>query len=244
MNLAGFRQDVPQNTYFPQTSTEPDFDEVVNGLYGYTTNVGTKQQLIDVGEQRIAVGDEVLSAYWVKADPSQPVSMRLTSAFHSGWDCGDPTAVSYGSFAYWFPKGRTSANDDRYILGGAIQDIQRMLPRVYVDPKNPPPDPNSPAAGSFDPGTQQFGFHIELEFSDEALLGPLDIEPSCSPASNCGHRMRFWPLKDASGSVVANTWIVTVDMHRPATPGRPQDFFSNYDYNDETYVVQNMMPAP
>jgi len=56
--------------------------------------------------------------------------------------------------------------------------------------------------------------------------------------------MRFWPLKDAGGSVVANTWIVTVDMHRSATPGRPQDFFSNYDYNDETYVVQNMMPAP
>ena len=56
--------------------------------------------------------------------------------------------------------------------------------------------------------------------------------------------MRFYPLKDASGSVLANTWIVTVDMHRPATAGRPQDFFSNYDYNDETYVVQNMKPAP
>jgi len=31
-------------------------------------------------------------------------------------------------------------------------------------------------------------------------------------------------------------------MHQSAAPGVP--FFSNYDYNDETYVVQNMMPAP
>ncbi|HEY1904435.1 MAG TPA: hypothetical protein VGG91_00250, partial [Myxococcaceae bacterium] len=123
-------------------------------------------------------------------------------------------------------------------------DIQRVVPRVFSDPKNPPPDPNAPAAGSFDPGTQQFGFHIELEFSDESLLGPLDIEPGCQPVAACGHRMRFWPLKDGSGAVVANTWIVSVDMHRPATAGRPQDFFSNYDYNDETYLLQNMMPAP
>ena len=237
MNLAGFRQAVPQNTNFPAVSNEPDFPEVVNGLYGYSTVVGTKQQLIDAGEQRIAVGDEVLSAYWVKADASQPVSMRLMSAWHSGWDCGDPTAVSYGSFAFWFPKGRTSTNDDRYILGGAKEDIQRVLPRQFENPANP-------AAATFDPGSTVFGFHIELEFSDESLLGPLDIEPGCQPVSACGHRMRFWPVKDSSGALVQNAWIVTVDMHRPATPGRPQDFFANYDYNDETYLIRNMMPAP
>jgi hypothetical protein len=236
-NLAGFRQDIPQNSFFPQTSTEPDLDEVVNGLYGYATVVGTKQQLFDMGEQRIAVGDEVLSSYWVKADGSQPVSMRLLSAWHSGWDCGDPSAVSFGSFAYWFPKGRTSANDDRYILGGAKEDIQRVLPRGYESPA-------TQAANTFDPGSTVFGFHIELEFSDESLLGPLDIEPECQPVAACGHRIRFWPLKDASGSVRANTWIVSIDMHRPATPTDPKAFFSNYDYNDETYLVQNMKPAP
>src|SRR5262249_52573337 len=237
MNLAGFRQAVPQNTNFPAVSNEPDFPEVVNGLYGYSTVVGTKQQLFDVGEQRIAVGDEVLSAYWVKADASQPVSMRLMSAWHSGWDCGDPTAVSYGSFASWFPKGRTSSNDDRYILGGAKEDIQRVLPRQFENPANP-------GAATFDPGSTVFGFHIELEFSDESFLGALDIEPGCQPVSACGHRMRFWPVKDSSGALVPNAWIVTVHMHRPATPGRPQDFFTNFDYNDETYLVRNMMPAP
>lgn len=237
MNLAGFRQAVPQNTYFPAISNEPDHPEVVNALFGYTTVIGTKQQLIDVGEQRIAIGDEVLSAYWIKADPSQPVSVRLIGAWTKGWDCGDPTAVSYGNFAYWFPKGRTSANDDRYILGGAKEDIQRVLPRQFENPANP-------AAATFDPGSTVFGFHIDLEFSDESLLGPLDIAPWCQPVSACGHRMRFYPLKDSSGAVVPNAWIIGVDKHRAATPGRPQDFFANYDYNDETYLVRNMMPAP
>jgi hypothetical protein len=234
--LAGFRQDVPQNTYFPQTSTEPDLDEVVNSVYGYGTVVGTKQQLIDVGEDRVPVGDEVISSYWVKADSTRPVTARLMSAFHSGWDCGNPTDVSYGSWAYWFPKGRTSNNDDSLILNGAKDDIQRMLPQNY--------DGNGPAAGSFDPTDKQFGFHIEAEFSDESLLGPLDIVPNCTAQQGCGHRMRFWPLKDASGTVVPNAWIVSVDMHRPATPGHPENFFSNYDYNDETYLFENVMPAP
>jgi hypothetical protein len=236
-SLAGFWQDVPQNTFFPGTSTEPDLDEVVNGLYGYSTNVGTKQQLIDAGGYRVAVGDEVLSSYWVKADPSRPVAVRLMSAFHSGWDCADKTAMSYGSFAWWFPKGRTSKSDDHYILGGAVDDIQRVLPRQYENQANP-------AAGSFDPGSQQFGWHIELEFSDESLLGPLDIEPWCQPGQVCGHHMRFWPVKDASGAGVPNAWIISIDMHRPALPGHPEDFYENYDYNDETYLVENMMPAP
>jgi len=238
ISLAGFRQAVPQNTFFPRTSDEPNLDEVVNGLYGYSTVVGTKQQLFDAGEQRIPVGDEVLSAYWIKADSSRPVTMRLMSAFHSGWDCSDPNAVSYGSFAFWFPKGRTSAADDKYILGGAKEDVQRVLPRQYENPANP-------AAGSFDPGAQAFGFHIELEFSDESLLDPaLDIEPGCQPVQDCGHRMRFWRVKDASGALVPNAWLVSVDMHRAAAPGHPEYFFSNYDYNDETYLVENMKPAP
>ena len=236
MTLAGFRQDIPQNTDFPRTDTEPNLDEVVNGLFGYATVVGTKQDLITAGEQRIAVGDEVLSAYWVKADPSQKVTMRLMSAWHSGWDCAQPSAQSGGSWAFWYPKGGwTSKADDHYIVGGAKEDIQRVLPRRYENPAEP-------AESSFEPGTTPFGFHIEQEFSDEALVGPLDIEPGCTGV--CGHRMRFWPVKDASGAVVPNTWIVSLDMHRAATAGRPQDFFANYDYNDETYLVRNMMPAP
>ncbi len=234
--LAGFRQDVPQNTLFPGTSTEPDLDEIINDIYGYTTVVGTKQQLIDIGEQLLPVGDEVISAYWVKADPSRPVTARLLNAFHSGQDCGDPKALSYGSFAFWFPKGRTGPNDDSFILDGSKKDIQRFLPRNFNE--------NGTAAGTFDPKDKQFGFHIEAEFSDVTLLSPLDIDPNCKQGQVCGHRMRFWPLKDAGGNLIPNSWIVSVDMHRSATQGRPQDYFSNYDYNDETYLFENMMPAP
>ena len=99
---------------------------------------------------------------------------------------------------------------------------------------------SQPASGTFDPGAQQFGFHIELEFSDWTLA---EQEPWCVAAGRtCGHRMRFFPVKDPSGAAVANSWLVTVDMHQAASPGVP--FFANYDYNDETYLVQNIMPAP
>jgi len=240
MALAGFRQDIPQNSAFPGVSTEPDLDEMVNGVYGYSTVVGTKQQLINGGGEIVAVGDEGLSAYWVKADSSQPVTMQLLSAFHSGWDCGDARAVSYGSFAWWFPKGRTSKADDHYILGGAKEDIQRLLPRSYKDTPQPQTDPGQPATASFDPAAQQFGFHIELEFSDPTMA---EQEPWCITDNRpCGHRMRFWPVKDAAGGTVPNSWLVAVDMHQAASPGVP--FFANYDFNDEVYLVRNMTPAP
>ena len=227
MNLAGFRQTIPQSP------NEPDFDEVVNGLYGYTTVVGTPDQLKAAGGEIAAVGDEVLSSYWVKADASQPVGMQLVSAWHSGWDCSNPNDKSYGSSAFWFPKGRTSPNDDRFILAGTEEDIQRLLPRRQKDL-------TQQATGSFDPGTQQFGFHIELEFSDPSMA---EQEPWCVTAGRlCGHRMRFWPVKDATGAVVPNTWLISLDMHQAASPGVA--FFANYDYNDETYLVRNIMPAP
>jgi len=228
VNLAGFRQTIPQ---FPN---EPQLDQVVNGLYGFTTVVGDPTQLKNAGGEVSTVGDEVLSAYWVKADATQPVSMQLVSAWHSGWTCGTPSDKSYGSSAYWFPKG-DPAKPGKFILAGAIEDIQRLLPR-YMDPdKNP-----GLAIGHFDPGSQQFGFHIELEFSDWTMA---EQEPWCVQAGRvCGHRMRFWPVKDENGSVVANTWLISLDMHQAASPGVA--FFANYDYNDETYIVRNIMPAP
>ena len=230
--LGGFRQDIPQNSNFPGTDTEPNLDEIVNGAFGYSTDVGNKQELGVAQGERVAVGDEVLSSYWVRADPSQPVTMQLLAAFHSGWDCGNPNAVSYGSSAYWFPKGRTSSNDDRFVLSGAIEDIQRFLPRRM--------DHTQPAAGTFDPGSQQFGFHIELEFSDETMA---EQEPWCVQDNRlCGHRMRFWPAKDGSGGVLPNTWLVALDMHQAASPGVP--FFANYDFNDEVYLIRNITPAP
>ncbi|HZX40503.1 MAG TPA: hypothetical protein VFE93_01615, partial [Myxococcaceae bacterium] len=204
---------------------EPTLYEVVNDLYGFGTVLTAPGQNLNNGGLRTAVGDEVLSAYWVKADPARPVSVRLMSAWHSGADCSDPRALSYGSFISWFAKGSTA---DKYILGGAQQDIQRLLPRDYDVP-------TKPAASTFDPGTQVFGWHIEHEFSDDTLALQ---EPWCMTGQVCGHRVRFWPVKDASGGTVANTWIISVDMHQD------DPFFANYDFNDETYLVENIKPAP
>src|SRR4029079_17354200 len=118
---------------------------------------------------------------------------QCVTRWHGGCDGSNPSDKSYGSSAYWFPKGRTGPNQDSFILAATEPDIQRLLPRRMSNV-------NEPATGTFDPGAQQFGFHIELEFSDPTMA---EQEPWCITAGRlCGHRMRFWPVKDASGGVV------------------------------------------
>jgi hypothetical protein len=97
-----------------------------------------------------------------------------------------------------------------------------------------------PATGSFDPGTNQFGFHIELEFSDETFCRAGTVVRDGRQALRTPDAL----LADEGRErwVVPNTWVVSVDMHQAASPGVA--FFANYDFNDETYLVRNIMPAP
>ncbi len=234
VTLSGFRQ------VAPQSPNEPTLQEVVHDLFGYGTTIVGPGQDIDNEGQLEAVGDEVLSPYWVKADLSQPVSVRLMSAWHSGYyNCKTPPDVSYGSFIWWFEKGLKSPDNDHYLMGASKEDVQRVLPRDYEDPSRP-------ATSTFDPGTKVFGWRVEQEYSDEKLQQqepacPTDggtLFPCCPAGVTCGHRVRFWPIKLADGTVVPNTYVMSIDWHVP-------DFStSNYDFNDETYFLQNIKPAP
>ena len=129
VTLSGFRQVAPQSPH------EPTLQEVVHDLFGYGTTIVGPGQDIDNEGRLEAVGDEVLSPYWVKADLSQPVSVRLMSAWHSGYyNCKTPPDVSYGSFIWWFEKGLKSPDNDHYLMGASKEDVQRVLPRDYEDP--------------------------------------------------------------------------------------------------------------
>jgi len=78
------------------------------------------------------------------------------------------------------------------------------------------------------------GIRIENEFSDDSLQ---QQEPWCTPTQKCGHRMRFWPVKNSHGTPVPNSYVVTIDWHVP-------DFStSNYDYQDEIYLLDNIRPV-
>jgi hypothetical protein len=74
--LAGFFQTKPEGGF------EPQLPVIVNGMFGFGTNVGTVAEL-DTGGQKIAVGDEVLSGYWFRSNTQLPITVRQLHAFHT-----------------------------------------------------------------------------------------------------------------------------------------------------------------
>jgi hypothetical protein len=240
--LAGFRQ------VEPQSPNEPTLSEIINQVYGFKTVIVGPGQDIDNQGRLEAVGDEVLSPYWVKADQTQRVGVRMLGAWHTARDhMGAPANNSY---LFWFKQGG-GPQSSQFIFAATGLDDQRLLPRLLAPDGGAVETPDgrgAPAVGGFDPGTQAFGVRIENEYSDEALQeqeppcpapdgGPLPF-PCCPAGVTCGHRVRFWPYKDVNGALVPNSYIVSVDWHVPGFTS------SNYDYNDEIYLFQNMTPAP
>ena len=75
-------------------------------------------------------------------------------------------------------------------------------------------------------------------------------------SSNSGGRnigVRFWPLRDRSGNLVTNSYIIAQDFVRPGcngygVPSVPDDGTSaeppgNCDYNDNMYIMENIQPV-
>jgi HYDIN/CFA65/VesB-like, Ig-like domain len=221
----------------PQQPGEPRPDQIFNGIFGFTTTIlgpGQDCYVLNTDPQcggkvqspgfEIAIGDEVMSPYWAKADATRPVAARQIGSWHSGYDC--PNQVSYGSSFGWWVKGMPPLTSTQFTLAGALEDVQRVLPRTR--------DHSGPNYATFDPGAASIGFRVENELSDDSLQ---QQEPFCTPAQKCGHRMRFWPVKNSAGTPVPNSYVMTIDWHVP-------DFStSNYDYNDEVYLIDNIRPV-
>jgi hypothetical protein len=222
----------------PQQPGEPRPDQIFNGIFGFTTTIlgpGQDCYVLNLDDPQcggrvqapgfeIALGDEVLSAYWAKADATRPVAVQEIGSWHSGYDC--PNQVSYGSSFGWWAKGMPPMSSTQWTLSGAVEDVQRVLPRTH--------DHSGPSYTTFDPGGTVMGFRIENELSDDSLQ---EQEPWCTPTDKCGHRMRFWPVKNSHGTPVPNSYVVTIDWH-------VSDFStSNYDYQDEVYLLDNIRPV-
>src|SRR5207245_561197 len=94
----------------------------------------------------------------------------------------------------------------------------------------------SPAQASFTPTSgNSFGFKVDSRYSDDTL-NPLDFNPSTGQTyANTGHAFRFYPLKDNSGNRIDNTYIMAMDYTGLS--------YSNYDYQDNIYLLSNIRPA-
>ncbi|MBD2448253.1 Ig-like domain-containing protein [Nostoc sp. FACHB-152] len=184
VQLSGFWQSESEN------GQEPNLREILE-VFGYTTVITKPGQRLNRQGLLEAVGDEVLSPYWQRADISQPVKVRQLAAYHNQ----GPTAT-----LYWHNKGSNTLTS---IFTHTRADGQTLLPRRAGALA-------FPAEGTFVPDTTIFGFNLDGEWSDPTKNNQaVDRRNGC--LGLCGHHVRVWPVKDRQGLIIPNTWLMTMD---------------------------------
>jgi len=167
-----------------EKNREPLLPNIVS-MFGFTTQTIYSGQQLDGGGRVQAVGDEVLSPFWVRASSNAPVTVRQLAAYHS---MGGRTQVA----AYNKSTGASTG------LGRhAVADGQSILP-------NADGSTTAPVYGEFSP-TYAFGWKIDQENSDDTR------NPQENAGGGWGHHVRFYPVKDRNGVVVPNSWLMTMD---------------------------------
>ncbi len=211
VNLAGYWQ------YQSENENEPGLTAIANLIYGYGTNIGNTPSFPNNGAIPTYYGEEVASSLWNSADPTLPVSVRQLAVYHNQYDHtvtpANPTAAIIG----WYPQG----NSIHWLFQDQTGEGQSLLPTINGSN-------TIPAAGSINP-SGAFGFNLDGENSvDSANTSDISLGRS-------GHAVRFFPVRDASGNLIPNAWLVTMDYEGGS--------FENGDFQDNVYLVTNMRPA-
>ena len=211
VNLAGYWQAQSES------ENEPGLQTIVNKLFGYTTTIANSAlvQYPNNGSQPVYYGEEQPSALWDAADPSLPVSVRQLAAFHGQVDTSNPTSQTSAPI-YWYPQG----GSNNLLFSHHTAESQSVLPTDSSSLTNP-------AQATFSP-TGAFGLVLDGEDSNDAR-NTADIA-----AGRSGHAVRFFPVRDSSGNVVPNSWLVVMDYENSN--------FDNSDFQDNVYLVTNMRP--
>ncbi|GAA1844567.1 malectin domain-containing carbohydrate-binding protein [Microlunatus capsulatus] len=202
VQLAGFWQSVSEG------NQEPDLRETF-AAFGYTTAVTAAGVPLNTQGQVRASGDEVLSPYWLRADTTRPVTVRQLAAFHT-----------QGNTATFRWHAKTSGSATGVLTHDGVEG-QSFLPHLAGS--------TAVAQGVFNPAGA-FGLQIDGEWSDPTRNNAaVDVANGC--LAPCGQHLRTWAVRDRSGTIVRNTWLVAMDYSG-----------INYDYQDNVYLVTNMKP--
>jgi glucose/arabinose dehydrogenase len=177
IQLAGYFQ------YKNERDQEPNISTLVNRMYGYTTKVLNAGQSLNTGGRVQAVGEEVITDYWRKADPNAPVSVRQLAAYHTQGDTGTLS---------WYSK---TTKQLRTLMVHSGVEAQSLLPNTTS---------GTPGAANFNPDGD-FGFKIDMEWSISSF------NKQEQPGGGYGHHVRFWPARDRSGQLIPNTYIMGMD---------------------------------
>lgn len=211
--LSGIAQSHSEDPPSGGGSAEPKIQTIIDA-FGFKTKTINTGQNINTNGNRVRVGEEVLSEYWLRAETGLPVTVRMLAAYHQQ----KPTT---NSVIKWFYQQATVPSSSTTIFKHLAVDGQTLLPRLDSTSSNP----TAPAMGTFSPNTNPFGFKVDGNHSVQAFN---------ANAIDAGHSMRFYQAKDLNGKIIPNTYILCHDYVGVS--------FSNYDYQDNIYIVSNVKP--
>jgi regulation of enolase protein 1 (concanavalin A-like superfamily) len=205
-----------------ESEMEPSLQTLTNLIFGYGTNINSTPipdyPNVDSPQSPVApvlYGEEVYSPYWNVADPTQSVSVVQLAAFHQQYvSPGAPTTAQL----FWYPQG--SPNGYTRLIDQGSGNSQSLFPSQL--------NSSGEATASFTPSSA-FGFYIDGESTDNTL-NTTDIGMGRS-----GHSVRLFPVRDAAGNLVPNSWLMVLDYQNSS--------FDNSDFQDNVYLVSNMRPA-
>jgi len=196
-----------------EKNEEPNLVTQINLIENFKTNIAPAGT-VDLTEGDTTAkyyGEEVKSAYWTVNNTTRPVQVRQIGSWHTQ---GDKSTLDY------FKKS------DKVVRNVFTTD--GLAGQAFLPYKNGLK--GTPAMGTFAPGAGTvFGFHITNEYSDDTLN---------KRKTGGGHHIRFFPLRDHLGNLVANNYIMTMD-YSLVGPTMTQ----NYDFQDNVYIVSNVKPA-
>lgn len=211
--LAGYWQRMSEH------EEEPSLQTIVNLLAGYGTQIAAQPNTPDLNQTTTPqyYGEEVVSGLWQRADASQPIQVTQLDVFHTQIDpLGNLTKLNLG----WFPQGST-ASASHTILSNPVREGQMLLA--------PATNGTTPGHASFSPGGA-FGWNVDGESSVDSQ-NTVDI----NTFGRSGHSVRFFPVRDSNGNLVANTYFMAMDYENST--------FDNNDFQDAVFIVQNVKPA-
>ncbi|HUR18796.1 MAG TPA: Ig-like domain-containing protein [Acidimicrobiales bacterium] len=188
---------------------EPTLPQMGRSL-GYSTNFGPESNFL--GNNRLPVGDEIISPYWRRVDTSKPVGLTPLARYSSRetYTTGD---------AGWHAKGSPGTKTTMFNFSGGTDPSggqnQRLFPQI-----------NAGGVTTFNPSSVFgiWGGYQAADFSDDGLNG--------SPKF---HQVRFYPAKSPAGTPIPNTWIAAFDVSQLVD-------FKNYDYQDYIFLLTNAAP--
>ena len=207
----------------------PEIDVTLRGLGvrgQFDTLEPSLQWILDTYQIPVNVGTADATQNVMNIVPLKPndeVPMNLMEKAGAGPVIVTPIA-SYSSVAVRdLDLGYYSMNGDSGIslspqYSVPATDVQSLTPHVI-------------GTSQFDPGTSIFGLYTQWPGQKNRLVYTEDARNTWMPDARLKHAVRFYPMKNADGSVVANTYVMAMEEG------------TNHDYQDGVFIVQNVRLA-